>query len=391
MILVSRPYVSGFLRETAGKNRIPIILTEEARALGITEGPHVLKEGEAIARLKDDSHPHLYTTSENAIVWIARNLSFTDLPEKIDLFKNKVKFRKLLETVNPGFFFREVSWEDLEDLALEGLPRPFVIKPAVGFFSMAVRKFSHPGEWSGVKKAIKAEIAKVKDLYPSEVLDATSFIIEENIEGEEFAVDAYFDVSGEPVILGIFHHLFSSGEDVSDRVYYTSRAVVRENLEEFTRFLDAVGKLSGIRNFPVHVELRRTGTGALIPIEINPMRFGGWCSTPDLTCHAYGINPYLAYFRQERPDWEYLLKNKAGKRYCIIVLNNSTGIDGDHIAAFDYDRLASRFTRSLELRKIDYKTYPVFGFMFTETREEDFSEIEEILKSDLREFVTVDD
>jgi len=43
------------------------------------------------------------------------------------------------------------------------------------------------------------------------------------------------------------------------------------------------------------------------------------------------------------------------------------------------------------LRKIDYKTYPVFGFVFTETREEDFSEIEEILKSDLREFVTVDE
>ncbi len=283
MILVSRPYVSGFLRETAGRNRIPIILTEEARALGITDGPHILKEDAALERLRSDGHHRLYTTSENAIGWIARNLSFTDLPEKIDLFKNKVKFRKLLEPVNPGFFFREVAWEELEDLAPENLPRPFVIKPAVGFFSMAVRKVNRSGDWDGVKKAIRTEIVKVKDLYPSEVLDATSFIIEENIEGEEFAVDAYFDASGEPVILGIFHHLFSSGEDVSDRVYYTSRAVVLDNLEEFSRFLGTVGELSGVRDFPVHVELRRTAAGVLVPIEINPMRFGGWCSTPDMT------------------------------------------------------------------------------------------------------------
>ena len=42
-----------------------------------------------------------------------------------------------------------------------------------------------------------------------------------------------------------------------------------------------------------------------------------------------------------------------------------------------------------EPRKIDYREYPVFGFLFTETREQNFAEIETILRSDLREFVTV--
>jgi len=41
------------------------------------------------------------------------------------------------------------------------------------------------------------------------------------------------------------------------------------------------------------------------------------------------------------------------------------------------------------LRKIDYREYPVYGFLFAETREENFAEIEAILKSDLREFITV--
>jgi len=389
MILVDKPYVSDFLKETARANRIPIIKTAEARALGITEGAHLLSDKEAVARLKGADSIRLYTTTENAIGWIARHLAFTDLPEKIGLFKNKVRFRELLKPLTPDFHFKEVAGEDLDGLNLEEVPLPFVIKPAVGFFSMGVHKVATPGEWDAVRESIEAEIGNVRDLYPSEVIDAATFIIEEAIEGEEFAIDAYFDAEGAPVIVGIFHHLFASGEDVNDRVYYTSEAVVRENLEEFTRFLGAIGTLTGVRNFPVHVELRRTAGGALIPIEINPMRFGGWCSTPDLTFHAYGINPYLMYFTQQRPDWDAVLEGKEGKRYCIIVLDNTTGIEGGKIARFDYDRLLSRFDHPLELRRIDYTAYPVFGFVFTETSEDNLWELEQILRSDLREFVTL--
>ncbi len=39
--------------------------------------------------------------------------------------------------------------------------------------------------------------------------------------------------------------------------------------------------------------------------------------------------------------------------------------------------------------KIDYKKYPVFGFLFTETRDDNFSELINILNSDLKEFITV--
>ena len=387
MILCDRPYVSEFLKKTARTHHIPIIKTPEALALGITEGPHLLEEGEAIERLKADDFPQLYATSENSLGWIARNLAFSDLPEKINLFKNKVKFRRLLEPLAPDFFFREVAWEELDDLSIEGIPLPFIIKPAVGFFSMGVQKVTRAREWEAAKRIIKPEVAKVKDLYPKEVLDTASFIIEENIEGKEFAIDAYFDAAGEPVILGLFHHPFASGEDVSDRVYFTSKVVVEENLEPFTHFLDTIGRLTGVRNFPVHVELRRTTQGRILPIEINPMRFGGWCSTPDLTARAYGINPYLMYFRQQRPDWKALIKDKGRKRFCIIVLDNSTGIAGSEIPAFDYERLLARFERPLELRKIDYKTYPVFGFVFTETSERNHSELDWILRSDLREFI----
>ena len=42
----------------------------------------------------------------------------------------------------------------------------------------------------------------------------------------------------------------------------------------------------------------------------------------------------------------------------------------------------------MELRKVDHKTYPLFGFLFTETRQDNYIELENILHSDLTEFVS---
>ena len=254
---------------------------------------------------------------------------------------------------------------------------------------MGVYKVTSSAEWENTIEAILAEMEQVKNLYPEEVLDTSTFIIEQCIEGEEFAVDAYFDAAGEPVVLNILRHTFASEADVSDRVYTTSKAIIEAYLAEFTVFIGEIGRLAGVKNFPVHVELRRGGDGVLLPIEVNPMRFGGWCTTADMAFFAYGFNPYVAYFNQQKPDWDVLLEGKAGKLFSIIVLDNSTGMEATDIATFDYDKLVAGFERPLILRKIDYHQYPVFGFLFVETREDNFVELETILLSDLREFVSV--
>jgi hypothetical protein len=252
---------------------------------------------------------------------------------------------------------------------------------------MGVYKVTHAWEWSGTISDILAEMEQVHNLYPAEVLNTGSFIIEQCINGEEFAVDAYYDSTGNPVILGILQHTFSSELDVSDRVYTTSKAIIEQNLEELTDFVGDIGQKAAVKNFPVHMELRRDKDGTLLPIEVNPLRFGGWCTTPDMTYLAYGLNPYLSYYNQQRPNWTELLKDKEGKLFSIIVLDNSTGLHADAIAAFKYDHVLSLFEKPLELRKIDYTTYPVFGFVFAETREENHEEIDNILHSSLREFV----
>jgi hypothetical protein len=150
-----------------------------------------------------------------------------------------------------------------------------------------------------------------------------------------------------------------------------------------------VGRLAGLRNFPVHVEVRVDRAGRIVPIEFNPLRFGGWCTTADLTIMGYGFNPYRAFLNGERPDWPAIFAARRDRLYSIVVLDNSTGLEASQIMDFDHAGLAGRFFNPLEIRKVDHRKYGVFGFLFTETPADRRGELEAILHSDLREFVTI--
>ena len=389
MFFVDKPYISDFLKATVRENGIPVVDTEISKELDLYSGTKKISENDAIKVAQESEDLTIYTSSENAIGWISKNLAFSDLPDKIELFKNKLKFRELTRSIFPGFYFKGVQVEDLKKIKLSELPMPFIIKPAIGFMSMGVYKVTNSREWENTIDSIIDEIDQIKGLYPIEVLNASLFIIEQCIYGDEFAIDAYYNSSGEAVILNILSHLFSSDTDVSDRVYITSKKIIESNLKEFKEFADKIGKLAGVKNFPVHIELRRDKDGTLLPIEINPMRFGGWCTTADLTFLAYGFNPYLYYYYQKKPDWSEILKEKEGKLFSIIVLDNSTGKDINEIRSFDYEKLISGFEKPIDLRKIDFKQYPVFGFLFIETREDNLIELNNILDSDLTEFISL--
>lgn len=388
MIFLDKPYISDFIKKTIRDNNISVVATDIVKEQNLYNGTNIISEEEAVRIATMNQDLRIYTTSENAIGWIAKHFSFSKLPEKIDLFKNKLKFRNMTKELYPDLFFKGVQVEDLKNLQLQEIPFPFIIKPSVGFFSMGVYKVSDPAEWPHTVDLIQAELEEIKDLYPEEVLDTSSFIIEQTINGEEFAIDAYFNASGEPVILSIYRHEFSSENDVSDRVYTTSKNIIENNLEEFSSFIEKIGNLAEVKNFPVHIELRREKDGTLLPIEVNPMRFGGWCTTADMTSHAYGFNPYLYYYHQEKPDWSAILQGKESKLFSLIVLDNSTNKQGHEISSFAYDKLQAGFEKVLEIRKIDYTQYPVFGFLFVETRKENYQEIKNILHSDLSEFIT---
>ncbi|MCK8828547.1 ATP-grasp domain-containing protein [Natroniella acetigena] len=385
MLILDKPYVSDFLEDTILKLNLPVLKNEATEEFELNENINFLGEKEFVNRVKNGKKL-IYSNSENPIDWITNNLSFTDLPEKIDVFKDKFKFRKLLRDMYPDFYFKEISFEKLDKINIDEIEMPFIIKPSVGFFSMGVYQVNSALEWEKVRKKLKKEVNNMGDNYPEEVINTNKFIIEENIEGKEFAIDLYYNNEGKPVILNILEHIFSSGEDVNDRVYITSKKIIEKYHNLFLDFLSEMGKLINLNGFPMHIEFRVDNDGNIVPIEVNPMRFAGWCTT-DVAYYAYEINVYEYFFKQKEPSWEKILKNKEDKIYSIVVADLPNDINSNDIIGINYEKFSSYFENPLEMRRIDYNKYGVFAFLFAETSSDNWGELEKILRSDLKEYL----
>ena len=385
MIILDNPYVSPLLEDTVAKKSYPVLSNEMARSLSKFDMMNVLSDEAAVDLLKGEKNPQLYSNSENAINWISTHLNFSELPQKIELFKNKAEFRRLLKEIYPDFYFFESGFDSLSTLDTEKIRFPVVLKPCVGFLSMGVYIIRDAEEWADVIKNLRDDIEKFRGQFPTEVVDASSFIVEELINGEEFAIDAYFDKDGKPVILNIFKHPFSDETDVSDRVYFTSGEIIKSNHDRFESLLSQIGSLAQLRNFPLHMEVRVDGE-RVVPIEINPMRFAGWCVT-DLAYFAYGIDVYEYYFEQKTPDWEKILKEKGCEFYYFTIAEVPVSVDKSMIREIDYDGFLKNISHPLEVRKIDYRRHPIFAIVFAKT--DDYSEMSNILKKDMRDFIII--
>lgn len=389
MILIDQPYVSDFLIQTIKKNQFPVVATSVAKKMIGDNLIHWISEQQAIDFYKKNEAAKLYSNSENAIEWIEKNLGFSKLPTTIQLFKNKVAFRHLIKDSYPNYFFKEIAFNQLKEFKANHLKFPLILKPAVGFFSLAVYKIDNLLEWQDCIASIENDIEIFKDLYPKEVVNSSQFILEEYIEGNEFAVDCYFNSEGKAIVLNILHHSFSSSKDVSDRVYSTSKEIIETYLQKFTEFLQIIGNKAQLKNFPLHAEVRVNANDELIPIEINPLRFGGWCTTADLAYYAFGFNSYEYFLQNKTPDWKAIFKNNAHNIFSLIVLDNNSGIANTLIKSFNYNALLKDFENPLHLRKVAYKKYGVFGFLFTKTQEKNKQELTNILTSTLTKYIHI--
>ncbi|MGB5323114.1 hypothetical protein [Lutimonas sp.] len=72
----------------------------------------------------------------------------------------------------------------------------------------------------------------------------------------------------------------------------------------------------------------------------------------------------------------------------IIILNNNSGIAAPDILDFDYKALADDFENPVLIRELDINTYPVFGFVFAETSLQHQKELDDMLVSDLKKYIT---
>jgi hypothetical protein len=383
MFLIDYPYISEFLKETISANNYPVIQTKHAAELlkGITI--NWISTKDAIAKLKKEPNYNLYTNSENAIDWVLKNIPTSDKAKWIKVFKDKFLFRELISDIYPDFFYKKIALTDIQTLDVSKLNFPFVIKPNIGFFSLGVHVVYNKNDWNQIKQQLQPE--NLKHQFPDSVINTTSFIIEKYASGKEYAIDCYFDENGNPIIQNILLHKFASDTDVSDRVYYTSKEIILKYHKKLSEFLSKIGSKTNLKNFPIHLEVKIDNNGTIIPIEVNPMRFGGWCTTADLTWFSYGFNPYINYTENKKPNWNSILINKENYKYAMLILNPLKPSIKNIQPTFDYQKLHKKFEKVLHVRKIDYQKFLFFGFAFISTKNE--QELDSFLKSDLNGYL----
>ena len=108
------------------------------------------------------------------------------------------------------------------------------------------------------------------------MLDNQVWLLESLIQGTEYAVDVYFNSRGEAVICNILQHDFASFRRRERPPVLHQRGHHPRMSGPLEAWFDQINERLGLRDYPVHVELRRDADGHMVPIEFNPLRFAGW-------------------------------------------------------------------------------------------------------------------
>lgn len=378
MVILERPFVSDLMVETLENNGIPVLKNEMSEKR-VSKG-NVLSDKEFCEEY--DKKGKLYTVSENALGWIYDHIQDKRFLEGISIVKDKSAFRSICRDIYPDFFFKEVNINEMSQLDTDSIVFPCVIKPSVGFLSKGVFVVHNPEEYRNAVEALLKDFSKSGEDFPEFVVGKSRFLIEEYICGDEFAVDAYYDEKENPVILNIFHHKFMDESDTSDRLYMTSKGLFDRYEEPFTHFLTNLNKTLHLRNFPMHIEFRFDGKKA-VPIEINPLRFTGFCLN-ELQVFISGQHPMLSYLQGKRVSKEEMWSGKENYTYAFTVLDLPSGCEDK---TFDADKFSADFPGVIDVRRVPDKSSGVAATVFLRVETANEHLFDRIMSLDMREYL----
>jgi hypothetical protein len=364
--------------ETLQKNNIPVLRNEMSEKR-VKDGK-ILNDSEFTEAYKKAGK--LYTVSENALGWIYDHIDDKRFLDGISLVKDKSAFRSICRDIYPDFFFKEVGINELETLDINSIVFPCVIKPSVGFLSKGVFVARNEEDYRKAVESLMRDFATAKADFPEFVVGRSRFLIEEYIRGEEYAVDTYYDENETPVILNIFHHKFMDESDTSDRLYMTSKGLFDRYEGPFTQFLTNLNKTLHLRNFPMHIEFRYDGKKA-VPIEINPLRFTGFCLN-ELQVFISGQHPMLSYLRGTHVTKEEMWRGKENYTYAFTVLDLPAGCEEK---TFDEAKFRADYREVIDVRLVPDKSSGVAATVFLRIETENESQFDGIMSLDMREYM----
>lgn len=378
MVILERPFASDMMVDTIEKNSIPVLKNEMSERR-VSNGV-VLSDAEFAAEYKKTGK--LYTVSENALGWIYEHIEDKRFLDSISIVKDKNAFRKICRDIYPDFFFKELNINEMEQLDTDSIVFPCVIKPSVGFLSKGVFVVHDPKEYKAAVASLLSDFAKAGADFPEFVVGKSRFLIEEYIHGEEYAVDAYYDEIENPVILNIFHHKFMDESDTSDRLYMTNKGLFDKYETPFTTFLTNLNATLHLKNFPMHIEFRYDGKKA-VPIEINPLRFTGFCLN-ELQVFISGQHPMLSFLKGRHVSKEEMWKGKENLTYAFTVLDLPSGCEDK---AFNAEKFSADFHDVIDVRLVPDKTSGVAATVFLKTETENIQSFDRIMSLDMREYM----
>lgn len=164
----------------------------------------------------------------------------------VGILKDKHKFREALADFYPDFYFAEVATSDLPGITLDPEKR-YVVKPTLGCFGAAVRTIRGDADLSMLAGEIETDVARNAAVLSTSVLSSEKVIIEQYIEGEEYAIDMFYDSAGQPVITNAYHHPMPANPAYLHMVYYSSREVYERLYKPAIVFLKKLNTISTLR------------------------------------------------------------------------------------------------------------------------------------------------
>ena len=379
MVILERPFVSDLMVKTLVENDIPVLKNEMSEQR-VSDG-RIMSDEEFCNEYNNIGK--LYTVSENALGWIYDHIQDKRFLDGISIVKDKSAFRKICRDIYPDFFFKEVNISEMEQLDTNSIVFPCVIKPSVGFLSKGVFVVHNPEEYKKAVESLQHDFAKAGADFPEFVVGKSRFLIEEYICGEEYAVDAYYDENENPVILNIFHHKFMDESDTSDRLYMTNKGLFDQYEEPFTKFLTNLNNTLHLRNFPMHIEFRYDGQKA-VPIEINPLRFTGFCLN-ELQVFISGQHPMLSYLKGRRVTKEEMWRGKEDLTYAFTVLDLPSGCEN---MVFNEAKFSADFPGVIDVRRVPDKTSSVAATVFLRTETKNIQDFDRIMSLDMRDYMS---
>ena len=309
-----------------------------------------------------------------------KKLDDEEKKELISRLKNKVACRQMLTSIFPDFFFREIPVRELPKIELDPRQKYFV-KPIKGYWGSAAFPIDGETDRGALMHEIEAQLTKRTHIFSEEVVSKDRLIVEEFLEGEEYAVDMFFNESGQPVITNVCHHPLPKKRDYLHVVYYTSYEVYRNLYPKFIEFFQALNQSLQARSLPIHGEFK-LHKGKLTPVELNPLRFGS-DGFADLSFHAFGFNPFLYFAENRAPDWEALWKGREEKIFAFYLGYNGSDLDTGHYRP-DFRNFRRLFSNILCDMAMNYQDTLAFSIMYIE--EDSLERIHELLEVEFNEY-----